>query len=390
MSKISKFALVVTILVSSGIPAFSQSADDLVTQRIKAFVTDANAVSVNVALVRDGQIIYKEAFGKANVEKDIDATTKHQYMIGSVSKLFTGAAIMQLVEQGKIDLTADINEYLPFKVRNPNYPQIPITIKMLMTHTSSFAVSRSLQKQLYVNGDSEMSLKDLSNKYFDSNGELYKKSNFDEYPPGKKWDYRNWNYVLLGYIVERVSGMQYYEYSYKNILEPLEMHSSKWFLKELDLDDLAIHYQPAESGEQSPIDYYGWPGYPDGQLRSNVEEMTNFLMMFLNDGEFRGRKVLTKDSISKTLVTNEFEELTGDVFKGMGLTWFINAGHNSVFSHGGSPAGTRIEVLIDKESNSGFVLYVTGINEMQEGMWEKIVDLKLYLQKQAAGTNASK
>jgi CubicO group peptidase (beta-lactamase class C family) len=386
MSRTAKFTLVISLFLSSSSFALSQSADDLITERIKTFVEEVNAVSVNVALVRDGQIIYKEAFGKANVEKGIDATTKHQYMIGSVSKLFTGTAIMQLVEQGKIDLTADINEYLPFKVRNPEYPQIPITIKMLMTHTSSFAVRRSLQKELYVDGDPEMSLKELSNKYFDNKGKFYEEFNFEEYQPGEKWAYRNWNYVLLGYIVERVTGMQYYEYSYKDILEPLEMHSSKWFLRELDLDDLAIHYQPNESGEQSPVDFYGWPGYPDGQLRSNVEEMSNFLIMYLNDGEFRGKRILTGDSISRIFTTNEFEGLTGRVFKGMGLTWFVDAGYDSVFSHGGSPTATRIDVLIDKASNSGFVLYVTGIDEMKEGMWNKIVDLKLYLQRQAAGT----
>ena len=379
-----KHVVIITVVATSF--AIAQAGDDPNSRRIDSFIEDVGAVSVNVALVKNGEITYKKAFGEANLEKGINATTKHQYMIGSVSKLFTGAAIMQLVEKGEIKLEAVINEYLPFKVRNPKYPQIPITIKMLLTHTSSFAVRRSLQRELYVDGDSEMSLKEVVHKFFDENGEFYRKDNFEEFAPGEKWDYRNWNYVLLGYIIERVTGMQYSEYSYKNILEPLEMHSSKWFLKELDLEDLAVHYQPTESGGQSPINYYGWPGYPDGQLRSNVEEMSNFLIMYLNDGEFRGKRILSNDSISRVFATNEYEDLTGEVFKGIGLTWFVNAGYKSVFSHGGSPAGTRIEVLIDKESNSGLVFYATGINERKEGVWEKIRDLMLYLQKSAAGT----
>ena len=153
-----------------------------------------------------------------------------------------------------------------------------------------------------------MSLKDVSNKFFDRKGEFYMDSNFEEYQPGEKWDYSNWNYVLLGYIIEKVTGMQYYEYSYKNILEPLEMQSSKWFLKECNLDDLAIHYRPTESGDQDPIDYYGWPGYPDGQLRSDVEEMSNLLIMYLNDGEFRGKRILTKNSISRMFTTKKYVE----------------------------------------------------------------------------------
>jgi len=386
MPRKTKLTCTVMILISVTMFTFAQGGDDIVSKRLEKFLKDTKAVSVNVALVKNGQITYKGAFGKVNLEKGIDATTKHQYMIGSVSKLFTGVAIMQLVEQGKIDLEEDINKYLPFTIRHPEYPKISITIKMLLTHTSSFSDRQKLQDELYVDGDSKMSLKDVSNKFFDRKGEFYMDSNFEEYQPGEKWDYSNWNYVLLGYIVERVTGMQYYEYSYKNILEPLEMHSSKWFLKEFNLDDLAIHYQPTESGDQNPIDYYGWPGYPDGQLRSNVEEMSNFLLMYLNDGEFRGKRILTKGSISRILTTNECDGLTGRVFKGMGLTWFVNTGFNSVFSHGGSPTGTRIDVLIDKESNSGFVFYVTGVDEIKEDTWSKIKDLKLYLQKYAAGT----
>jgi len=376
---------IVMILISITLSTSAQSEDNIVSQRLEKFLKDVGAASVNVALVKNGQIIYKGAFGKANLEKDIDASTKHQYMIGSVSKLFTGAAVMQLVEQEKIDFEEDINKYLPFTIRHPNFPEIPITIKMLMTHMSGFADRQELQNELYGDGDSKMSLKDVSERFFDRKGEFYMDSNFEEYQPGEKWDYSNWNYVLLGYIIERVTGMQYYEYSYKNILEPLEMQSSKWFLKECNLDDLAIHYQPTESGDQNPVDYYGWPGYPDGQLRVNVEELSNFLTMYLNDGEFRGKRILTKVSISRILTTNECDGLTGRVFKGMGLTWFVHAGFNSVFSHGGSPTGTRIDVLIDKESNSGFVFYVTGIDEMKKDTWDKIKDLKLYLHEYTAG-----
>ena len=89
MSRAAKFTLVISLFLSSSSFALSPGADDLITERIKTFVEEVNAVSVNVALVRDGQIIYKEAYGKANVEKRIAATTKHRYMIGSVSKLFT-------------------------------------------------------------------------------------------------------------------------------------------------------------------------------------------------------------------------------------------------------------------------------------------------------------
>jgi len=375
---------IAAVLISASTFTFAQTSDEAVSQRLQAFVEDTNAASVNVALVKHGAITYAGAFRKANLGKGIDATTKHLYMIGSVSKLFTGAAIMQLVEKGKIDLDADINVYLPFELRNPKHPELPITIEMLMRHESSIANMQDLQNELYGDGDSEMSLEDLCKKVFNRKGGLYKESNFEDYPPGAKWAYRNWNYALLGYIVERVSGAAYHEYSYKNILEPLDMHSARWFLRELDLNDLAVHYQLTESGEHGPIEYYGWPGYPDGQLRANVEELTNFLIMFLNDGEFKGKRILSKDSISRMFTTKEYAGLTGKAFKGMGLTWFVHAGYNSVYGHGGSPTGTRIDVLIDKESNSGFVFYGTGIDEMNSETWGKVKSLLHDLQVYAA------
>jgi len=170
MPRKTKLTITVMILISVTMFTSAQSGDDIVSQRLEKFLKDASAVSVNVALVKNGQITYKGAFGKVNLEKDIDATTKHQYMIGSVSKLFTGAAIMQLVEQGKIDLEEDINKYLPFTIRHPEYPKISITIKMLLTHTSSFADRQKLQDELYADGDPRMSLKDVSDRFFDRKG----------------------------------------------------------------------------------------------------------------------------------------------------------------------------------------------------------------------------
>jgi len=372
------------LLISASMTTYAMDIDEALSWRLQAFAEDVNAVSVSVALVRDGATIYRGAYGKANLEKGIDATPGHLYMIGSVSKLFAATAVMQLVEKGKLDLDADLNRYLPFQLRNPHYPDLPITIEMLMRHESSIANMQELQNELYGSGDSDMSLEELCYGVFDRKGVYYRESNFEDYPPGEKWGYRNWNYVLLGYVIERVTGMSYAGYSYENILKPLEMHTARWFLRELDLDDLAVHYVPTETGKHSPVEFYGWPGYPDGQLRANVGELANLLIMYLNDGEFDGKRLLGADSVSRMFTTKEYKGLTGKSFKGMGLTWFVNAGFESVYSHGGSPAGTRIDVQIDRKTDSGFLFYVTGIDEHQSGVWGKIQELERELRNYAA------
>ena len=385
MARRINLTLVTISLLSTSLFAFAQGSNIDVSERLENFTREANATSVSVALVRNGNVLYMGTFGKANVEEDIDATTEHRYMIGSTSKLFTSTAIMQLVEQGKVKLEADVNDYLPFEIRNPNYPDVSITVEMLLRHESSIANMREYQNEFYVDGDSEIGLKEFCQLIFDPKGEYYKNSNFEEYRPGSKWNYRNWNYVLLGYIVERVTVMQYYEYSYENILKPLEMNTSKWFLKEFDSRDLAYHYKILEDGKHERIEYYGWPGYPDGQLRANVEEMANFIIMMLDGGQFNKKQILSRDSISQMFTCKEYEGLTGEQYRGMGLTWFVNASPNKVFSHGGGPAGSHIDLIVDQTSNSGLVMYVTGVDVKTWDTWEQILDIQSFLQQYAAG-----
>jgi CubicO group peptidase (beta-lactamase class C family) len=211
-------------------PLTALVSNDSIIDYLSSLKKDLDLVSVSAVMVKGDKIVWKGAVGKANIEQDIDAKTSFEYQLGSVSKLFTGAALMKLYEDGQIDLDADINNYLPFPIRHPNFPETPITIRMLLTHTSSFADAEQLQYDLYVVGDSEMSIEELCNKYFRKNGEFYNDENWEEWEPGTKWDYCNWNFVLIGYIIEQFTQMPYHEYSQKYILDPLEMKSAGWWL----------------------------------------------------------------------------------------------------------------------------------------------------------------
>lgn len=109
-----------------------------------AFVADYEAmmdslkvVGSNVVVVKDNKIIYSHSFGLKNRERGEEMMPNTIFRIASISKSFTATAIMQLVEKGKLDLKADVNKYLDFKVRNPKYPDVPITLEMLLSHTSS-------------------------------------------------------------------------------------------------------------------------------------------------------------------------------------------------------------------------------------------------------------
>ena len=162
-------------------------------------------------VIRDGQIESAEGYGLADVATSREVTPDTLFTIASVSKTVTATALMTLYEQGKFNLDDDINQYLPFEVRNPNYPDTPITFRMLLTHTSSIQDS-DVYNQYYtlqtepVLPDSPIALGDYMKDYLTSEGKLYNaKDNFLEDAPGTTYTYTNTGFGLVGYLVEQIS-----------------------------------------------------------------------------------------------------------------------------------------------------------------------------------------
>jgi len=170
------------------------------------------AIGMSVAVVKDGAICYQDAFGfnpdylhpdrKDSIKKD------GLFRIASISKTFVATAVMQLVDQGLVNLDSDINQYLPFAVRNPRYPQTPITVRMLLSHRSGLTD--------YQYGKNRNSL-----VAFASGGKEDLKPFFQEYKPGRRFKYSNTGYNLLGAIIENVSKERFDRYIASHILNPL-------------------------------------------------------------------------------------------------------------------------------------------------------------------------
>src|SRR3954469_161217 len=166
-----------------------------------------------VVVVKDGQILTQKGYGYADVaaHKPVDPA-KTLFRPGSVSKLFTWTAVMQLVEQGKLDLDKDVNTYLDFKI--PATYAEPITLRHIMTHTSGF---EEVIKDLFVRDASQLRpLRDYVVNHVPRR----------IFPPGKIPAYSNYATALAGYIVERVSGKPYNDYVRDSILLPLGMNHS--------------------------------------------------------------------------------------------------------------------------------------------------------------------
>jgi CubicO group peptidase (beta-lactamase class C family) len=155
--------------------------------------------------------------------------------IGSISKSLIATAVMQLWKKGKFQLDDDVNEFLPFNVRNAFHPDTPITFRLLLTHRSGIADSPAYRSS-YACGDPSIPLEKWLKEYLAPGGRYYqKKANFHTWKPGKENHYSNMGFGLLGYLVERVSGESLPQYTRENIIKPLGMKKTGWLLSEIDV-----------------------------------------------------------------------------------------------------------------------------------------------------------
>src|SRR6266436_3652762 len=188
---------------------FESFLDALIPSQLQ----NRNIAGAVVSVVKDGNVLFQKGYGYADVEaKRPVLPDQTLFRPGSISKLFTATAVMQLVEQGKLDLDRDVNDYLDFPIPK-TYPE-PVTLRQLLTHTGGF---EETLKNLFVAHESDIK---LLRTY------LVNEMPARIFPPGKIPSYSNYGFTLAGYIVERVSGEKFEHYITNHILQPLRMTNS--------------------------------------------------------------------------------------------------------------------------------------------------------------------
>lgn len=252
---------------------------------IQAKMEEHHIPGVQFIMVKDGGICFAKGYGFADLENEIPVTPDRTlFRICSIAKVVTATAVMQLVEQGKIDLNKDVNEYLTmFKINNP-FPQ-PVTMRHLLTHTAGF-------DDVYLDKvgrtpDEQMPLGEF----------LAKKLPPVITPPGEVCTYSNLGNALAGYLIEVVSGQDFAEYTAENIFEPLEMTHSSFRLPDSLAPDLVKGYFYKNSGYiHIPFDFLN--DYPAGQMISTAADMAKFMIAHLQQGRYKDRQILNESTVN--------------------------------------------------------------------------------------------
>ena len=250
---------------------------------------------LSIAIVKDDEVIYSRGFGFRDVENGLHATPNTIYGIGSVTKSFTCLAIMQLVEKGLLSLEDPIYKYVDVSIKPFNEE---IKVWHLMTHSSgipALAYAEALIRSIV--GDDATWVPIASPE--DIISFIKGAENWVESRPGERFFYLNEGYVVLGKIIEKVSGKRYVDYVKEKILVPLEMNRSYFLKEELDKDpEVAKPYVITKDGKRIKSTYpYGITA--DGGLFSNVLDLTHYILMYLNRGTYRDKEILSKGSIEE-------------------------------------------------------------------------------------------
>jgi CubicO group peptidase (beta-lactamase class C family) len=337
-----------------GTASYSQEPFILAESYISQQIVLNKIPGIACCVVKDNQMIWSGAFGHANLESKIPMDTDLVMNIASISKTFTATAVMQLWEQGRIGLDADINDYLPITIRNPHQPDLPITLFQLLTHSSSIVDGANYDAS-YSDGDPVISLEQWITGYLLPGGSYYDAAqNFSVAEPGSQHEYSNVGYGLLGYLVEQISGMPFNLYCQQNILAPLDMNHSGWFLHEIDTSRHITPYEFKE-GQNKALNLYSFPNYPDGLLRTSVSELSRFLMAIINGGSYEDARILKKTTLKKMLKL----QLNGD--QEQGLCWHLIP-FESLWGHSGGDPGVATYMFFSPSTKIGVIAFQNNHN----------------------------
>jgi CubicO group peptidase (beta-lactamase class C family) len=285
-------------------------------------MTDRYVAGSAIAVVHDGHLVYRAGFGRREVFKEVPVDAERTiWRIGSITKVLTGVAVMQLVDGGRLDLDADVNTYLSaFKVP-ATFPD-PVRIRHLLTHTAGFdqiGLGRQVARA--------EEIRPL--------GDFMRENLIRIRPAGQYTTYDTYAITLLGYLVEQVSGLPFEEYLRRQVFAPLGMTRSGILVPPELKSDVAVGYGFAGKWEAERWEFMNTA--PASTVNATVADMANFARMLLDGGRFNGRQVLSERS-ARAMLTRQFTNHPDQ--PGYGFTFFEDPTFGiPAFSHGGSMAG---------------------------------------------------
>ena len=346
----------ITLLFCLSLPGLAQN--EKAEADIQEIMKRLDVVGLSVAVVKKGNIIYTHSFGTKDNTTNAPLTDENIFRIASISKSFSATSIMQLIEAGKLSIDDDISDLVGFRVRNPRFPEKVITLKMLLSHTSS------------INDSQGYFTLDAINPAKNQDWEKC----FSDYAPGTDYRYCNLNYNMIGTVIEKYSGERFDNYVKNHILNPLglyggynvdsldanrfaTLHEYNSITKKLSPSPLA--YAPRREEIKNYVMGYSTPIFsPTGGMKISATDLAKYMSMHMNFGKYKGKRIMSKKSARLMQTKISEEEGYGmaianreDLIPGKMMT-----------GHTGSAYGLYSAMFFNPKEKFGIVVITNGCN----------------------------
>jgi CubicO group peptidase (beta-lactamase class C family) len=352
MKKLSFLLIFVLIINAKNTSAQAVNAE----AGIQKIMQEEKVVGFSVAVVKNNKIVYTHSFGMQDIEKNIPLTDNAIFRIASISKSFTATSIMQLVEAGKLSLDDDFSNLVGFTVRNPKFPNTVITLRMVLSHTSSINDSEGYFTLDAINPSKNPNFAKCYNNY----------------EPGKGYAYCNLNYNMTGAVIEKITGERFDQYVKHHILDPLGIYGG-YCVDSLDKSRFATLYEYNKDSAKfvaSPAAYnprseeiknhtigYTTPIFsPTGGMKISATDLAKYMIMHARNGKYKGGRIISKKS-SIEMQT----KLSDDENYGLALetTSKLIAGE-TMCGHTGSAYGLYSAMFFNVKKKMGIVVICNG------------------------------
>lgn len=330
--------------------------DSALVAKIEAAITQTMKIyqipGLSIGIIKDGQIAYTKGFGLAEVGTERAVTPETVFQLGSVSKMMVGIAIMQLKEQGKIDLDAPVTDYLPyFKMADERYKEI--TIRQILSHRSGLRYSTGYgfywytsdyQSPEYDDGSLERHVRNLTQVKL-------------QFTPGKSMQYSDLGFEILGDVIAKVSGQNFEAYTQEHIFGPLGMMHTSFMVRDIPPELLAApHGYGPKVNSFFP---YSRQHAPSSHLFSNVDDMLRYALAQLNQGQLGETRILPAIAYGEMWTAQGDTNLPSPWERKVGLGWFLGGQEGPrLVGHGGMDIGFGCGFIMAPDDGLAVVVMV--------------------------------
>ncbi|MCY7411188.1 MAG: serine hydrolase [Chitinophagales bacterium] len=370
---------------------FSYAAAQTLDEKLTTIFSDYQLLGMSVVEVCNNEITFSKGYGLADFENNLSITDSTLYRIASISKSITATALMKLYEQGLFHLDDDISDYLGFTLRNPNFPDDPITFRMVLSHTSSIKDGNKYDQ--FLSATSTQNPPPNISEYFVTGGAYFSNNVFQNKKPGTYFQYSNANFGLLGTLIEKISGIRFDIFCKQNIFDPLLITASFNVNDLPNICNVATLYRFQNNSWTPQADDFncimpapkdlslyvignnGFIYSPQGGLRISANDLAKYMLMNANNGTYNGIQIL-KDTTAILMrkIQWQFDGSNGDdysgLFKayGLGIHITTNVANSDIvfpdrrtFGHPGEAYGLVSDMYFDSLKHG--VIFITNGNK---------------------------